>query len=199
MPPKSPSQFEEIRQESREKIIQAALKLFAEEGYQSTTISKIAKQAGVSKGLMYNYFANKESLLNAILKQALVQGEELSKKMMTAATPREQIRLIIEMSYDWIVNHEEYSKTIMSLSLQVGKFPQVQKMVDGKIEGTLQFYKHLFDGLGFDNPEMEAKIFAAILDGIGLQYASIGDKMGIEDMKQFLIDKYCNHTKPTKT
>jgi AcrR family transcriptional regulator len=199
MAPKSASQFEEVRKESRDKILNAALKLFANESYHATSISKIAKEAGVSKGLMYNYFNSKEDLLNAILADAMKQGEVLAAEMMKAETPQDQIKYLIEMSYDWIVNHEEYSKTLMSLSLELGKFPQIQKMVEGKIEGMKQFYVHLFKQLGFEKPEMEAKVFGALMDGIGLQYVSIGDKMGMDEIKQFLIDKYCNNTKtPTK-
>ncbi|MGB0429902.1 MAG: TetR/AcrR family transcriptional regulator [Bacteroidia bacterium] len=199
MAPKSPSQFEEIRKESREKILNAALKLFAEESYHATSISKIAKEASVSKGLMYNYFQSKEDLLNAILEDAMKQGDQLAAEMMKAETPQDQIKCIIDLGFEWIINHEQYSKTLMSLSLQVGKFPQIQKMVDGKIEGMKQFYTHLFKQLGFENPAMEAKTFGALMDGIGLQYVSVGDKMGITEIKQFLIDKYCNNSKtPTK-
>jgi len=196
MAPKSASQFEEIRKESREKILQAALKLFAEESYHATSISKIAKSAGVSKGLMYNYFHSKEDLLNAILAEAFKHGEEITELIMKAETPQDQIRTVIEISFKWAKEQAAYSKMMMSLSLQVGKFPMVQKMVEGKVEGMRGFYTHLFEQLGFDNPELEAYTFGATMDGIGLQNASVGDKIGFERVKAFLIDKYCNNTKP---
>ena len=40
-------------------ILDAPLQVFADEGYHNASISKIAKAAGVSKGLMYNYFESK--------------------------------------------------------------------------------------------------------------------------------------------
>ena len=48
---------------SRQKIINAALFLFAKYGYEKTTIRMIAQKAGVSLGLMYNYFDGKDELL----------------------------------------------------------------------------------------------------------------------------------------
>jgi AcrR family transcriptional regulator len=48
-----------------------ALEHFANEGYFRTTISHIAKHAGISKGLMYNYFDNKEALLKAIVHRSV--------------------------------------------------------------------------------------------------------------------------------
>lgn len=47
-----------------------ALSLFAGNGYHNTTISQISKQAGISKGLMYNYFTSKEELLSEILNRS---------------------------------------------------------------------------------------------------------------------------------
>jgi AcrR family transcriptional regulator len=48
----------------KEAIVVAALKLFATHGYASTPVSLIAKTAGVSQGLMYNFFNSKEALLH---------------------------------------------------------------------------------------------------------------------------------------
>ncbi|PLX21155.1 MAG: hypothetical protein C0599_08290 [Salinivirgaceae bacterium] len=50
----------------KEKIVDAAITLFGENGFHNTSISQIAKNAGVSKGLMYNYFESKEELLKYI-------------------------------------------------------------------------------------------------------------------------------------
>jgi len=52
-------------------IMDVALEHFANEGYFRTTISHIARHAGISKGLMYNYFESKEALLRAIVHQSV--------------------------------------------------------------------------------------------------------------------------------
>jgi len=67
MSPRTPQQYEVIRDEKRNLIMDVALQLFAVNGYHNTTISQISKQAGISKGLMYNYFKSKEELLSEIL------------------------------------------------------------------------------------------------------------------------------------
>ena len=60
MSPRTKQQFEEIRSDRKDQLLDAALHVFAEEGYHSASVSKIAKYAGVSKGLMYNYFHSKK-------------------------------------------------------------------------------------------------------------------------------------------
>ena len=44
-------------------ILEAAMRLFSEQGYKKTTTNKIAERAGVSVGSLYHYFPNKESIL----------------------------------------------------------------------------------------------------------------------------------------
>ena len=51
------------RENTRERIINSAKKLFAEQGYQKTTIVDISKRAGLSEAALYEYFQGKESLL----------------------------------------------------------------------------------------------------------------------------------------
>jgi AcrR family transcriptional regulator len=73
MSPRTAQQFEEIREEKRNLIMDTALKHFAREGYHATTINDIAKHAGISKGLMYNYFKSKETLLKAIIERSVME------------------------------------------------------------------------------------------------------------------------------
>jgi len=71
MSPRTPQQFREIREGKKTLIMDVALQQFAGEGYFKTTIDHIARHAGISKGLMYNYFESKESLLSAIIQRSV--------------------------------------------------------------------------------------------------------------------------------
>ena len=71
MSPRTPQQFKEMREEKMTLIMDVALEHFANEGYYRTTISHIARHAGMSKGLMYNYFESKEALLKAIIHRSV--------------------------------------------------------------------------------------------------------------------------------
>ncbi len=73
MSPRTASQFEKIREEKKALIMEVALEHFAGKGYHATTISHIAKQAGISKGLLYNYFEGKEELLSEIIRTSVAE------------------------------------------------------------------------------------------------------------------------------
>ncbi len=71
MSPRSQKQFQDMRDEKKALIMAVALEHFANEGYFKTTINHIARHAGISKGLIYNYFASKEELLMAIINSSI--------------------------------------------------------------------------------------------------------------------------------
>jgi TetR/AcrR family fatty acid metabolism transcriptional regulator len=52
--------------EKRRAILHAAVKVFAEKGYQGCRIADVARQAGVAYGLVYHYFRSKEELLESV-------------------------------------------------------------------------------------------------------------------------------------
>ncbi len=65
--------------QTREKILETALALFARKGYGETTLRDIAGEAGVSLGLTYRYFARKEELILLLYRQLAQElGEEVA-------------------------------------------------------------------------------------------------------------------------
>lgn len=83
--PRTKIQTEQIRAESRGKILTTARHLFAERGFDGCNVSEIAKQAGMSQGNIYWHFASKDELFQAVL----VEGFEAIGKTMTEAAMSE--------------------------------------------------------------------------------------------------------------
>ncbi len=67
---------------TKARILRAATKLFAEQGYQKTTIMDISKEAGFSEAALYEYFQGKEDLLHTIPDVWVIEGiEELKEQL----------------------------------------------------------------------------------------------------------------------
>jgi AcrR family transcriptional regulator len=62
-----PTQREQLRQERRQQILEAALAVFGQKGFHAANVSDVAAQAGVSQGTIYWYFESKDELLTAAL------------------------------------------------------------------------------------------------------------------------------------
>jgi AcrR family transcriptional regulator len=100
MSPRTREQFDEMRIKSRQTIMDAAMELFTHRGYHGTSVSMIANQAGVSTGLMYNYFTSKVELLQAIVMEGLNVLQSSMVHIDQIEDPKEKTRAMIEMTFD---------------------------------------------------------------------------------------------------
>jgi AcrR family transcriptional regulator len=71
-PAKSEPRWARRKHARPEEITAAALELFVERGYAGTRLEDVAASAGISKGTLYLYFANKEDLFKAVVREGLV-------------------------------------------------------------------------------------------------------------------------------
>jgi len=69
------------KEKRQAELLETAIKVFARRGYQATTMDEIAERAGVSKGMLYIYFKNKEALFGAVFRW---YGQSSSETMETA-------------------------------------------------------------------------------------------------------------------
>jgi AcrR family transcriptional regulator len=70
------SRRERKKLETRQRLMEAALRLFSEHGYEATTVKDITSAADVAKGTFFNYFEAKEAILPAIAARRLEQVQE---------------------------------------------------------------------------------------------------------------------------
>jgi AcrR family transcriptional regulator len=83
-----------MRSEARQRqILTCAKRVFAERGFHSANVSHICEAAGIGRGTLYQYFANKRSLLTAILRETLERVRTLMEKQSQAVAypPPEKI------------------------------------------------------------------------------------------------------------
>lgn len=76
MSPRNDEQNEQLKDERREQILSAALKVFGRRGFAATKISDIVASAGMSHGLVYHYFKSKEEIFYELLKRAMTASSQ---------------------------------------------------------------------------------------------------------------------------
>jgi AcrR family transcriptional regulator len=189
--PKSKNQFELLRQRSIATIKRTALELFAQGGYHHTSIDDIRKKADISKGLLYNYFENKE----ALLKEIILDAFEVSKNLFTEALahdedPCEQLRYLTERSIGWIKSNMQYWRLLISLSFQAETIkPLLPTLHELEME-MMTKSADIFRRIGVANPEDEAMFYGATMDGIAIQYVQVGEQYPIDKMVEMVLARY---------
>ncbi|WP_242497713.1 TetR/AcrR family transcriptional regulator [Microbacterium protaetiae] len=80
----------------REQILQVAVMLFIEQGYDATSVAQLAERLGLTKSALYHHFASKEELLSVALEQALGGLEAvLETDQATAGTAAERLAAVL--------------------------------------------------------------------------------------------------------
>ena len=134
----------------KQEILDTALKLFGEKGYEKTSITDIAKAIGVAQGLCYRYFPSKEALFDSAIEQ---YADVLVEQMVSSKADENQtLRQIIEdmpsamedtdTKYYPVFHGAENKKFHDQLTLKVCEkmVPIVEKMLQqAKQKGEIQF------------------------------------------------------------
>jgi len=94
--------------ERRELLLGVAKRIFAERGFQSATMDDIAKEAGFTKPILYQYFESKTDLYHEIVTvtaQKLI--DKLASAVSIADTPRAKIEVAFKVYFDMVVSETD--------------------------------------------------------------------------------------------
>lgn len=138
------------------RVLQAATRLFAERGYESTSVQEIVEAAGVTKGALYHYFRSKDELLAGTYSQLLdVQFAHLVDIAARPAPVCERLRLVAE---------DLTRTTLENLESAIVFHRHLQKLSDPSRETFREQrrkYRDIFERLireGVDNGELRPDV-----------------------------------------
>ena len=169
--------------EKQENILKAALKLFAENGYASTSTSKVAKAAGVSEGLIFRHFGNKEGLLNSIRQMANESLEQKMAPILMTADPKEMLRKFLELPLQVEKADYEMWRLLYALKWQTNSYDSSAN------EPIRVMLKEAFKKLGYKDPLAEAELVLTFMDGM-VTAILLHEPDNKEDIINSLKDKY---------
>lgn len=198
MSPRTKEDFEKIRREKRALIIEAAVKLFSENGFHATTIDMISRKAGISKGLLYNYFKSKEDLLAQIMFELSLELMDLMNPNHDDEITSEEMKDFFTFLIDLLKRKTDHIKLYFELSLKSDIYKLVSEQVNiEQILNEFKLIKKYFDER-FENPETELTIFISVLRGFVLEFVtspgSFEDEK-IDNFKDRLIELFIRDKK----
>src|ERR687894_3276590 len=102
---------------TRGRILEAALELFAEKGYEATTMRDVAREAGASLGLAYRYFASKEEFALALYMRFAEESEEWARDGLVGGTVAERFEAAMLAKLDQVSPHRGSLAALLSRAL----------------------------------------------------------------------------------
>ncbi len=167
--------------DKRDRILRAAVRVFARKGFYATRVSEIAKAAGVADGTIYLYFKNKDDVLVRIFEFYLGRLLEVLRREIDATEGvEERIRRVVEVQLGLLEGQRDLAEVVTVNLRQSSRllkqyaaplFVQYLETIadviaDGQKQGVLR------DDL---NPRILSRALWGGLDGIALTWALGGD------------------------
>ena len=170
--------------DKRERILRAAIKVFARKGFYATRVSEIAKAAGVADGTIYLYFKNKDDVLVSIFEDRITKLiAVLRAEVEKAGAFEDKLRRVVELQLGLLEGQRDLAEVVTVNLRQSSRllkqyaqplFTEYLEIIAGVIaEGQR-------DGLVRDDvsPRVVARALWGALDGVALTWALGGSRPG---------------------
>ena len=174
-------------QEVRDRILDAAARVFADKGYHSSTIADVVRESGLSVGAIYSYFSGKDD-------QIAARGlDELAARLAGATTTAERLAIAIRLYVETI---DEYDGapgqvTLVQAWAEADREPGVREMLAGRRErlagaGQMLLRQGVISGELPPSLDVDAvtRGLLALLDGLMLQRIEAGDAYRPADLER---------------
>lgn len=119
-------------EERREQILDAAIRIFCEKGFAGTTIRDIAREVGVTEGLLYHYFESKEALENACWKERTWRAE--LERILNAAEGKPVEAVLREIVTDFLGTLRRHAPLVRMNAAESLRNPELKAEHLAKIE-----------------------------------------------------------------
>jgi AcrR family transcriptional regulator len=160
--------------ERRRQLLELGAELFATHSFGELSMARIAREAGISKALLYHYFPSKQDFFVATLQQG---AQEIARRTEPDPNlpPLEALAASLDAFLGWIEENETAYRKLME---SVGSVPEVKALIDDIRDATSD---RILDGLGAgDSPP--AKLRAAARGWLWFMDGAILDWLEHRDM-----------------
>lgn len=153
----------------RERIIEAAARVFLEKGYHPATIDEIAEEAGVGKGTIYSYFESKAALMEEILRStAHAHLESIRERLSGVNGAIARLHALVEYELAVFEEHREFAQVLTSGDAY-GLSPEFRPHVHDTLSEVRDFLADLIrygQEEGVFRPNLDPYVIASIILGM---------------------------------
>lgn len=181
--PRSQKQYDEIRKQKKQLIMDTALELFAESGFHATSMSQVAKKAGVSKGLAYNYFESKQEILDEIIKTGFDSIYSHFDLNHDGILTRDEFEHFIRNSFKAIGKNQKFWKLYSAIIMQSNITESMMEKYGDRSQLIMQMLNQFIKTMGSKDPEGDLLIISSLVKGALLVVISAPDFFPLQQLE----------------
>ncbi|NJN18355.1 MAG: TetR/AcrR family transcriptional regulator [Oscillochloris sp.] len=188
--PRTNQQNLALREESRAKIMAAALQLFGAYGYERTSVRMIAEAAGVAQGLMYSHFQGKDDLLRAIFSRSIADVRESFARAAAGDPSVSAVERLIRAAFAIVRERLDFWRLSYGARMQQAVLAALGPDLStwtAEIRGALE---QLLRESGVADAATEAELLFAAIDGIAQHYSLEPDRYPLDAVTEALIARF---------
>ncbi|MBW1895391.1 MAG: TetR/AcrR family transcriptional regulator [Deltaproteobacteria bacterium] len=191
---KNPKKVKKHNPQKKLNIIEGALKVFGEKGYEETTISAISKAANISDATVYEYFSSKEDVLFSISELYTArENERISSISHYIHSPREKIRVIIQAYLEFYENNRLYTSVALLLLkgnrnfIKSEAYKPVKRSASSIVEA---FNEGVEKGLFRDNldPYIVRNMVLGFIEHLTIQWLLLNRPQNLSEQRDMIFD-----------
>jgi AcrR family transcriptional regulator len=180
------------REDTRQRLYEAAVELIAEQGFSATTVDDIALRAKVAKGTVYYNFASKTALFEELLRHGIGLLTDAFRAAVAGLPPREAVAALVRAQLEYIRRYKAFAQLLLSEMWRTNREWQqtlvlLRQQAIGVIAETVQ--------AGVDSGDLPAdldvRVASSALFGVGLVVAVdwlvFMPERSIEDVQESLL------------
>ncbi|WP_219462784.1 TetR/AcrR family transcriptional regulator [Nonomuraea rhizosphaerae] len=132
-----------MREDTRTRIQEIALRLFTEQGYEATSLREIAEELGVTKAALYYHFKTKEDIVASLAELRVADLEELLAWVRTQPKTPETRRELVQRYADKLVQprYREVTRFMERNQTALRDHPKIHRMREVMLELTAQLHE----------------------------------------------------------
>ena len=166
-------------EDTRTKILQAALQLFARRGYDGTTTKDLAKKAGVAEGTLFRYFANKKAIL---IEVATAGWIDILTDLLTELSEMGSYKAVSQVMRRRMINLHQNSDLLRVCFIEAQYHPELKQSIQTEVIDKMTDVAEAFFETAMSkgiyrqmNPKIVAKVFLGIFAIAGFSDDTIID------------------------
>ena len=188
--PRSARQNDELRAESRRRLLAAARTTFVRLGVDRATVRDIAEEAGVAQGLLYNYFRSKDDLLREVFLEGKRDVAAAFLAAATDGTPAERLEQLIRRSFEMVRERRDFWQLSYMLRHQPRTLEVLGDALPSWTTGVRGELEALLAAVGHRDAADLARVLFAAIDGIAQHYVLEPDTYPFDAVADCLVRSF---------